>query len=78
MKFVAAALFSLALGVSAYTTPTTFDVSTNPVYSPNSGMKVQSGKPYTVTWGVSVFPYLYMTKHRETQLIHRRPTLPAL
>ncbi|KAF3914556.1 hypothetical protein ABW21_db0200746 [Orbilia brochopaga] len=52
-----AAVFTTFLAFSAsalaYTTPTTFNVTSNPVYKPNQGDVIPAGKPYEITWGPS-------------------------
>jgi len=49
------AIFTTLLAISAsalaYTTPTKFNSSSNPIYNPNSGSIVPVGKPYKITWG---------------------------
>lgn len=49
------AIFTSLLAISAsalaYTTPTTFNATSNPIFKPNSGDIVPVGKPYKITWG---------------------------
>jgi len=47
------ALLSLSASALAYTTPTTFNVTSNPIFTPSLGELVPVGKPFNVTWGKS-------------------------
>lgn len=44
-------LLAISASALAYTTPTTFNQTSNPIYKPNSGDIVPVGKPYEITWG---------------------------
>lgn len=44
-------LLALSASALAYTTPTTFNQTSNPVFTPNTGDIVPAGKPYKITWG---------------------------
>ncbi|KAF3937699.1 hypothetical protein ABW19_dt0202056 [Dactylella cylindrospora] len=44
-------LVAFSASALAYTTPTTFNETSNPVFTPNSGDIVPVGKPYKITWG---------------------------
>ncbi|KAJ6263117.1 hypothetical protein Dda_1676 [Drechslerella dactyloides] len=46
-------LVAFSASAFAYTTPTTFNVTSNPVFTPNAGDIVPAGKPYTIKWGPS-------------------------
>ncbi|KAK6358192.1 hypothetical protein TWF730_007544 [Orbilia blumenaviensis] len=44
-------VLALSASALAFTTPTTFNQTSNPVYTPNTGDIVPAGKPYKITWG---------------------------
>ncbi|KAK6543686.1 hypothetical protein TWF694_000423 [Orbilia ellipsospora] len=48
---VFASLLAVSASVMAYTTPTTFNATSNPIYTPGLGALVPVGQPYQVTWG---------------------------
>lgn len=43
-------LLAISASALAATTPTTFNATSNPVFTPNSGDIVPVGKPYKITW----------------------------
>jgi hypothetical protein len=49
------AIFTTLLAISgsalAFTTPTTFNITSNPVFTPNTGTIIPVGKPFKITWG---------------------------
>ncbi|KAF3933200.1 hypothetical protein ABW20_dc0103955 [Dactylellina cionopaga] len=51
LSTVFTALLAFSASALAYTTPTAFNVSTNPIFTPNSGDIVPAGKAYKITWG---------------------------
>ncbi|KAK6341399.1 hypothetical protein TWF696_008475 [Orbilia brochopaga] len=47
---VLTSVLAFSASALAYTTPTTFNVTSNPVHKPNLGDIVPAGKPYEITW----------------------------
>jgi hypothetical protein len=47
------ALLALSASALAFTTPTTFNVTSNPVFTPATNSIVPAGKPFEITWGVT-------------------------
>ncbi|EPS38208.1 hypothetical protein H072_8109 [Dactylellina haptotyla CBS 200.50] len=47
------ALLALSASAFAYTTPTTFNITSNPIITPATDSIVPAGKPFTITWKVT-------------------------